>query len=216
MESGLIVHHDVCNDANDSHLLHPMSLAAKEVLETEELHVLTDGGYSNALEVARCEADAIIVSAPIKRGAMNTEHFRPTQFVYDEESDTIGCPAGETLRPSGKHTRNRAIRYRTSACKDCHLKSRCTPGAQRTIHRLVDQSALDRMERRIYSDPSLMRIRRCTVEHPFGTIKRMSGGGRFLTRGLRKVKAEAALSVLAFNIIHAVNAYGLQKMIRQA
>jgi hypothetical protein len=79
--------------------------------------------------------------------------------------------------------------------------------------RLVDQSALDRMERRIYADPSLMRIRRCTVEHPFGTIKRMSGGGRFLTRGLRKVKAEAALSVLAFNIIHAVNAYGSEKMV---
>ena len=25
VESGLIVHHDVYNDANDSHLLHPMS-----------------------------------------------------------------------------------------------------------------------------------------------------------------------------------------------
>ncbi|WP_436050031.1 transposase [Phenylobacterium sp. LjRoot225] len=53
---------------------------------------------------------------------------------------------------------------------------------------------------------------RCSVEHPFGIIKRMSGGGRFPTRGLRKVKAEAALSVLAFNIIHAVNAYGTEKM----
>jgi hypothetical protein len=84
--------------------------------------------------------------------------------------------------------------------------------AQRTIHRLIDQGALDRMERRIYADPSLMRIRRCTVEHPFGTIKRMSGGGRFLTRGLRKVKAEAALSVLAFNILHAVNAFGAGKL----
>lgn len=64
------------------------------------------------------------------------------------------------------------------------------------------------MEARIYADPSLMTIRRCTVEHPFGTIKRMSGGGRFLTRGLRAVKAEAALSILAFNILHAVNAFG--------
>jgi len=36
----------------------------------------------------------------------------------------------------------------------------------------------------------------------------MSGGGRFLTRGLRKVKAETALSALAFNIRHAVNAFG--------
>jgi transposase len=212
VESGLIIHHDVFNDANDSHMLRPMSLAAKEVLAADELHVLTDGGYSNAEEVARCEAEAITVSAPIKRGAMNSEHFRPTQFVYDEASDTIRCPAGQTMRPSGIHTRNRAIRYRTPACKTCSLKPRCTPGAQRAIHRLIDQAALDRMEARIYADPSLMRIRRCTVEHPFGTIKRMSGGGRFLTRGLRRVKAEAALSVVAFNIMHAMNAFGAEKL----
>jgi hypothetical protein len=52
-----------------------------------------------------------------------------------------------------------------------------------------------------------MTIRRCTVEHPFGTIKRMSGGGRFLSRGLRAVEAEAALSVLAFDILHVANAF---------
>jgi transposase len=208
VDSGLIVHHDVYNDANDSHLLHPMSVGTKEVLELETLQVLTDGGYSNAEEIARCEREHIEVAAPIKRGAMNSDHFRPAQFVYDEASDTIRCPAAQTLRPSGLHTRNRAIRYRTSACSGCALKPRCTPGAQRTIHRLVDQSALDRMEARIHADPSLMTIRRCTVEHPFGTIKRMSAGGRFLTRGLKAVKAEAALSILAFNILHAVNAFG--------
>jgi transposase len=208
VESGLIVHHDVYNDANDSHLLHPMSVATKEVLQVEKLQVLTDGGYSNAEEIARCEREHIEVAAPIKRGAMNSDHYRPAQFIYDEASDTIRCPAGQTLRPSGLHTRNRAMRYRTSACGSCALKPRCTPGVQRTIHRLVDQSALDRMESRIHADPSLMTIRRCTVEHPFGTIKRMSSGGRFLTRGLKAVKAEAALSILAYNILHAANAFG--------
>jgi transposase len=214
VQSGLIVHHDVYNDANDSHMLHPVSMAAKKVLKVDQIQVLTDGGYSNAEEIARCEREGIEVAAPIKRGAMNSDHFRPAQFVYDEVSDTIRCPAGETLRPSGLHTRNRAIRYRTPACVSCRLKPRCTPGAQRTIHRLVDQGALDRMEARIYANPSLMTIRRCTVEHPFGTIKRMSGGGRFLTRGLRAVKAEAALSILAFNILHAANAFGAAAITR--
>lgn len=214
VDSGLIIHHNVVNEANDSQLLHPMALATMQVLEVDELSVLADGGYSNAQAIAECERDNIEVAAPIKRGAMNTEHFRPVQFVYDEPSDTIRCPAGETLRPSGKHTRNRAIRYRTSACKTCRLRERCTPGAQRTIHRLFDQGALDRTEARIYADPSLMVTRRCTVEHPFGTIKRMSGGGRFLTRGLRRVKAEAALSVLAYNILHAANAFGTDKLVR--
>ena len=67
------------------------------------------------------------------------------------------------------------------------------------------------MEARIHADPSLMVTRRCTVEHPFGTIKRMSGG-RFLTRGLKAVKAEAALSILAFNMLHAVNAFGAERL----
>jgi transposase len=33
----------------------------------------------------------------------------------------------------------------------------------------------------------------------------MTAGGRFLTRGLDKVRAEAALSVLAYNLIRAIN-----------
>ena len=47
----------------------------------ETLQVLTDGGYSNAEEIARCEREHIVVAAPIKRGAMNSDHFRPAQFV---------------------------------------------------------------------------------------------------------------------------------------
>lgn len=128
--------------------------------------------------------------------------------VYNDAGDTIRCPAGEMLRPSGRHTRNRAIRYRTPAYASWRLKPQCTPAVQRTIHRLVDQAALDRMEARIYANPSLMTIRRFTVERPFRTIKRMSDGGRFLTRGLRAMKANAALSSLPFNILHAANAFG--------
>lgn len=138
IDSGLIVHHDVANEANDGQLLHQMAKATMKVLEVDHLAVLADGGYSNAQAVAQCERDNVEVAAPIKRGAMSADYFRPIQFVHDEENDTIRCPAGQILKPSGKHTRNRAIRYRTTACKTCALKPQCTPGYQRTIHRLVD------------------------------------------------------------------------------
>jgi hypothetical protein len=42
------------------------------------------------------------------------------------------------------------------------------------------------MNARVKADPSLIQQRRCAAEHPFGTIKRMTAGGRFLTRGLKK------------------------------
>jgi hypothetical protein len=108
------------------------------VLELDQIQVLTDGGDSNADEVARCEREGIEVATPIKRGAMNSEHFRPAQFIYDGARDPIRCPAGKTLRPSGLHTRNQAIRYRISACARCGLKPRWPPGVRRAIHRLVD------------------------------------------------------------------------------
>jgi transposase len=64
------------------------------------------------------------------------------------------------------------------------------------------------MNARFQADPSLIRQRRCASEYPFGTIKRMTAGGRFLTRGLKKTRAEAALSVLAYNIIRTINLIG--------
>jgi hypothetical protein len=50
-----------------------------------------------------------------------------------------------------------------------------------------------------------MKARRCAVEHPFGTIKRMTAGGRFLTRNLKGTRTEMALSVIAYNILRAIN-----------
>lgn len=64
------------------------------------------------------------------------------------------------------------------------------------------------MNARVEADPGLMGQRRCAAEHPFGAVKRMTAGGRFLTRGLAKVKTEAALSILAYNMLRAINLIG--------
>lgn len=43
------------------------------------------------------------------------------------------------------------------------------------------------MESRLGRGPDYMTLRRCTVEHPFGTIKAWMGGTHFLTRRLKNV-----------------------------
>ena len=45
-----------------------------------------------------------------------------------------------------------------------------------------------------------MRVRRSTVEHPFGTLKSWMGHTHFLTRTLPRVSAEMSLHVLAYNL----------------
>ena len=46
------------------------------------------------------------------------------------------------------------------------------------------------MQVRLDLAPDMMRIRRQTVEHPFGTIKAWMGATHFLTRTIERVSTE--------------------------
>jgi len=54
-------------------------MARLEVPEVDGLNVLADGGCSNAQAAAQCERDNVEVAAPIRRGTMSTEFFRPVR-----------------------------------------------------------------------------------------------------------------------------------------
>lgn len=57
-----------------------------------------------------------------------------------------------------------------------------------------------------------MRIRRSTVEHPYGTIKSSMGWTHFLTKGLGRVQTEMSLHVLAYNIKRLMTLLGIAKV----
>lgn len=52
----------------------------------------------------------------------------------------------------------------------CPLQSRCTTGTERQITRWEHEHLIDAMRERLSRDIDPMTLRRCTVEHPFGTI----------------------------------------------
>ena len=56
------------------------------------------------------------------------------------------------------------------------------------------------MQDRLDRAPKSMRVRRATVEHPFGTLKAWMGATHFKTRTLEKVRTEMSLHVLAYNL----------------
>jgi hypothetical protein len=53
------------------------------------------------------------------------------------------------------------------------------------------------MQLRMSKAPEMMRVRKRTVEHPFGTLNQWMGATHFLTRKLAGVSAEMSLNVLA-------------------
>jgi hypothetical protein len=56
--------------------------------------------------------------------------------------------------------------------------------------------------------PDSMRIRRQTVEHPFGTIKLWMGSSHFLMKTLKHVSTEMSLHVLAYNLKRVMKILG--------
>jgi transposase len=210
-ETGLIIHHEVTGEPNDTRQLYPMAKATKDVLGVASLTVVADAGYSSGTVAAACEADGITACVPTNRSIHSQGDgtiFGRSAFVYQPEADTYMCPAGHVLTRKQAKRRDHLIVYVARDCAGCSLKSRCTTAERRFVSRHLHEDALERMNARFQTDPTLVRRRRCASEHPFGTIKRMTAGGRFLSRGLKKVSGEAALSVLAYNIIRAINLVG--------
>lgn len=64
----------------------------------------------------------------------------------------------------------------------------------------TDNGGKKRVVLRLKDEPDKQKLRMCTVEHPYGTIKCALGGHYFLTRGIRKTTGEMALSCLAYNL----------------
>lgn len=205
-DTGIVVHHAVTDEVNDLRMLHPMAKAVKELLDREDLTVVADAGYSNGNAAAACEADNITACVPVKRSVNNQGsggEFDRSDFIYNPKDDSYSCPAGRVLTPN-RRTHRHSIFYVSRDCSGCALKSRCTKAKRRSVTRHLHEDALDRMTARVAHAPELMRLRRCSAEHPFGTMKRMMTG-RFLTRGIKRTSTEMALSVLAFNMIRSIN-----------
>jgi len=74
----------------------------------------------------------------------------------------------------------------------------------------VLEAAQERLER----NPETMRLRRQTVEHPFGTINSSMGYTHFRTRTLPRVRTEMSLHVLAYNLKRVMNILGTEPLIK--
>lgn len=209
----LIVDYDVVTDGNDVKQLYRMARRSKSALQAGILKVLADKGYSNGQLLARCRTHRIEPYVPVRR-ALNNQgaYFDKSAFRYEAEGDYYECPAGERLKRKAKAHRDRLIMYTTDACPACPLKPQCTRGQRRFVTRHFEEDVLNEVAERSAADPTLMRRRKALVEHPFGTLKRRLDGGRFLLRGLRKVKAEMALAVTAYNLTRAINVLGVRRL----
>jgi transposase len=212
----LIVAHEVTNVGNDRGQLSNMAGQAKAAMGVEALDVLADRGYFKGEEVMACEPLGVVpyVPKPLTSGAKAEGRFSKQDFAYSAEGDTFRCPAGETLTwrfTSVEDGMNLHV-YWTTKCTDCPLKAQCTTSNLRRIKRWEHEAVIDAMQERLDRKPDAMRVRRATVEHPFGTLKAWMGATHFKTKTLEKVKTEMSLHVLAYNLKRVIAILGTQPL----
>ena len=213
----LIVTHEVTNIGIDRDQLSLMAKLARAAMGVEEITAIADRGYFKGEEILACREAGItaIVPKTMTSGAKAEGRFDKADFIYDAATDEFQCPAGQRLiwRFSGIEKGMTMSRYWSSNCPRCPIKEKCTPSDYRRVSRWEHQSVLDDMQARLDHAPDSMRIRRQTVEHPFGTIKLWMGSAHFLTKTLDRVSTEMGLHVLAYNLKRVMKILGNDALI---
>ncbi|MFL1524178.1 IS1182 family transposase [Pseudomonas sp. O230] len=217
-QNHLIVAHEVTNFGSDRDQLSSMAKLARDAMASETLAVVADRGYFKSEEILAChDADiTAYVPKPMTSSAKADGRFNKDAFVYDATKNEYICPAGEALpwRFSSIEKGMNMHCYWSSKCQGCALKTQCTPSKNRRVRRWEHETVLEEMQRRLNDAPDMMRIRKRTVVHPFGTLKQWMGSTHFLTRKLVGVSAEMSLNVLAYNMKRVMNIIGTAGLLK--
>jgi transposase len=215
----LIVAHEVTNIGIDRDQLTSMATLARDAMGTDDITAIADRGYFKSEEILACHEAGITVIVPksATSSAKADGRFDRADFIYDAERNEYRCPAGQQLiwRCSSIERGLKLHRYWSSHCQQCAIKEKCTPGSERRITRWENEDVLEAMQTRLDQAPDSMRIRRQTVEHPFGTLKLWMGSAHFLTKTLNRVSTEMSLHVLAYNLKRVMKILGPSVLMAQ-
>ena len=214
---------DVINnptDRGEMTLMVERLIADGHIEPNGETAYLADKGYYSGEDLAELEKLNINTIVPRQNPPHPKDQpkmFWCNNFTYNKETDTYTCPAGNTLYPTptkNKETQRHSYRN-IDACKNCPHNQICISGKTqqyRIIKRSEHADVCDRADERYEQNKPLYNLRRSLAEHPFGTIKRHMNGGYFLLRTLPKVRAEAALFYLSYNLKRASNVLGFKEI----
>jgi len=214
----LIVAHEVVIDGIDRDQLAPMAEKARQAIGSDELTVVADRGYFKSEQILECTNAGItpLVPKSLTSGSRADGRFDKQDFIYQANTDEYRCPAGQRAIWRFATVENGLTlhKYWSSACPHCPIRSQCTTSVYRRIARWENEAVLEAMQDRLDRNPQIMRLRRETAEHPFGTLKLWMGAAHFLTRTLQRVRTEMSLHVLAYNLKRVMRILGVGQLMK--
>jgi len=131
--------------------------------------------------------------------------FTEDAFIYDSETDTYRCPAGQTLRRRRHKKKRRAYEYTAGqkTCEACALRAECTRSKWgRSIKRHEDHEAIAAARAKSHSAAAKRdrRRRKHVMEGSFADAANQHGFKRSRWRGLVKQQIQGFLIAAIQNI----------------
>jgi transposase len=197
-------------DQNEAHRLTDL-LAAHQVQTHNKVEVVVaDSKYGTTANFFECHDRGIAAHMPVLKQTQDQQErrrkiFPESQFIYDPQSDTYRCPAGQTLSKRKHWAERKAFEYVTAkgVCQNCSLRAQCTQSESggRTLKRHERQELLDHLRAQARSAAARrdIRIRQHFMERSFAQATRF-GLKRARWRGQWRVQIQDYLIAIVQNI----------------
>jgi len=212
-DSHFIMSCEATDYPTDFHLLEENVNTLKEQLDIKPEICLADGGYANEEQIQSLEKQGVecIVYFQDEPESKKVQRDNGINFIYNEKTDSFNCSQGKTLLLVLKNCKRKNHFYNKYQCKECGqcpLKQHCTVSKTgRIIYRRLNGNWLNnyKVKSKTKEFKDKFRIRKCVVEHPFGTMKYYMGQIPILLRGKEKVQVEMDLYSTAYNLTRLKN-----------
>ncbi len=216
----IIVGKHTTTNCEDTKEFQPMIEAINERLGKYPAQVITDGGYNTYPNITMAaEKDIDLIAA--ERGNNNlsgrqyqkrgvTKEFESEAFKYDEDSKSMICPEGKTLKFDSQEVlpgrTNFKYRAKAEDCSRCPSKPRCCPEASRkgrsVLRKEYNEDVIEFKEKMQTEEAKLIYKKRGeNAEFANACIKERFKLRQFCLRGLFKVDIEVTFAALAYNIM---------------
>ena len=225
LESGAIIKIDVSEQGNDQGQLaeqiantNDVLANVKKKLQNEAVTVgpietaSADGAYHDTHQILDLEADGVELFVPNDQSTNRKppgirDDFLASQFDYDCDSDTMSCPRGKPLKPTGLNSAKTAQRYKANAsdCNACPFKDQCCPNSKggRQASRPLYQAQLQVVANRVSTERGQKhkKARSVVAEGAFGRLVERLNWRRCRTWGRDGALAEGLWRQITHNLM---------------
>jgi hypothetical protein len=214
LDSPLVLGYGVFAQHNDSGVLGEMLAQAQQQLGHGLDLVLADGSYGNGADLAAAAAAGVTMYTPVPGdGVAHPKQIPKREFTWLADEQAYVCPQGHRLELEESWREKRVggsvqvWRYRCAPehCQGCPLQPRCAtkPGSGRSVTRQEHEELIEALRSRMATleAKALYRLRSQKVELVNGDWKQHRQLRRFSARGLKRVRCEVGLLVLAHNLV---------------